>query len=152
MYAASQGALGVECRRDDTRVVRMLNELSDESTVLRCVAERCFLARLEAGCSAPVGVHSTLHADSDAIQLNGVVLNVDGTQRIEDTCRLSFSDDANPDNDATTWKVELEFSFIVDMRIDERRLRVAARCGRLLADKLVERGALLLVQNARYQK
>lgn len=58
MHAVSQGALGIECRLNDLTVIQMVNKLNHEETLLRCIAERTFLARLEGGCSAPVGVIS----------------------------------------------------------------------------------------------
>ncbi|MGV9825883.1 MULTISPECIES: hydroxymethylbilane synthase [unclassified Gordonia (in: high G+C Gram-positive bacteria)] len=53
--APAQGALAVECRSDDARLVRILAELDDESTRAAVDAERAVLAALEAGCTAPVG-------------------------------------------------------------------------------------------------
>jgi hypothetical protein len=94
MHAVSQGALGIECRRDDFHVIKMLTQLNDEETVLRCVAERTFLAKLEGGCSAPVGVDSKVTKDS--ILLEGVVLDLDGTRRIQDKFEINF--DSSLDN------------------------------------------------------
>lgn len=94
MHAVSQGALGIECRRDDWFVIKMLNELNHEETVLRCIAERTFLAKLEGGCSAPVGVASTV--TNDSILLEGVVLDLDGSRRIQDKFEINF--DASLDN------------------------------------------------------
>ncbi len=54
--APGQGALGVQCRRDDTRVRTLLQCLHDEVTA-RCVhAERAVLLGLGGGCSMPLGV------------------------------------------------------------------------------------------------
>ena len=88
MHAVSQGALGVECRRDDTLVIEMLNELNDEETVLRCIAERTFLAKLEGGCSAPIAVESKVTASS--IVLEGAVFDLEGTRRIYDKFEINF--------------------------------------------------------------
>ena len=49
MHAVSQGALGIESRRDDIEMIEMINRLNDESTLLQVVAERTFLAKLEGG-------------------------------------------------------------------------------------------------------
>ncbi|WP_407701180.1 hydroxymethylbilane synthase [Williamsia sterculiae] len=53
--APAQGALAVECRDDDARLVSILAELDDASTRTAIDAERSVLAALEAGCTAPVG-------------------------------------------------------------------------------------------------
>lgn len=88
MYAVSQGALGIECRKDDIELIKMINELNDEDTLLKCVAERTFLAKLEGGCSAPIGVNSRI--DEHSIVLEGVVLDIDGSQRIQDKFEMRF--------------------------------------------------------------
>jgi hydroxymethylbilane synthase len=53
--APAQGALAVECRASDTGLVALLAELDDSDTRAAVTAERVLLAKLEAGCSAPVG-------------------------------------------------------------------------------------------------
>lgn len=53
--APAQGALAVECRADDARLVSILAELDDPSTRAAIDAERAVLGALEAGCTAPVG-------------------------------------------------------------------------------------------------
>jgi porphobilinogen deaminase len=89
MHAVSQGALGIECRLSDLEVIQMINKLNHEETLLRCIAERTFLARLEGGCSAPVGVVSKVTDRS--ISLEGVVLSICGTQRIYDKFEMKFN-------------------------------------------------------------
>jgi len=88
MHAVSQGALGIECRRNDRFVIEMMNELNHEETLLRIIAERTFLAKLEGGCSAPVGVISRV--DEKSIFLEGCVLNQEGTQRLQDKFEINF--------------------------------------------------------------
>ena len=88
MHAVSQGALGIECRRNDRLVIEMVNALNHEETLLRIIAERTFLATLEGGCSAPVGVISSV--DESSIFLEGCVLDQDGTKRLQDKFELKF--------------------------------------------------------------
>ena len=52
--APAQGALAVECRDDDGELRELLASLDDPRTRAAVAAERALLARLEAGCSAPV--------------------------------------------------------------------------------------------------
>jgi hydroxymethylbilane synthase len=52
--APAQGALAVECRDDDGELRELLAALDDPRTRAAVAAERALLARLEAGCSAPV--------------------------------------------------------------------------------------------------
>ena len=42
----SQGALAVECRYNDQRVIRLLEKLNHKDTVLSVIAERAFMRRL----------------------------------------------------------------------------------------------------------
>ncbi len=54
--APAQGALAVECRADDVDIEHLLaSTVDDKATRAAVTAERAVLARLEAGCSAPVG-------------------------------------------------------------------------------------------------
>ena len=79
--APGQGALALECRTEDTSLASVLgqalNALDDQDTRLAITAERALLARLEAGCSAPVGAFafrngSRLFLEAVVCSLNGV--------------------------------------------------------------------------------
>lgn len=84
--APAQGALAVECRRDDTQLAAFLRDtLDDQLTRAAVVAERAVLARLEAGCSAPVGALADIVSDLDddgravdRVSLRAVVGTTDG--------------------------------------------------------------------------
>ena len=71
MPAPGQGALAVEARQDDPAALAAAASLDDPLTRASVTAERSLLARLEAGCSAPVGALATVVADQ--IFLNAVV-------------------------------------------------------------------------------
>lgn len=82
LYAAvGQGALGIECRGDDTRSSELLTAISDPATHARVTAERHLLARLRAGCHAPLGVESRL--ENATLHLAAVVLSLDGLSRVD---------------------------------------------------------------------
>ena len=70
--AAGQGALGLEIRADDAAsldggapvpVALAVQRLTDPVAMAAATAERTVLARLEAGCVAPIGVASAIEAD-----------------------------------------------------------------------------------------
>lgn len=62
--APAQGALAVECRRDEPELAALLARvLDDEATRAAVTAERAVLAALEAGCSAPVGALADVVSD-----------------------------------------------------------------------------------------
>ena len=58
--AAGQGAVGLEVRRGDSESAKIVDALNHMDTWNRISAEREFLRLLDAGCSTPIGVWSTL--------------------------------------------------------------------------------------------
>jgi hydroxymethylbilane synthase len=61
--AVGQGALAVEARAGDAELAALLHDAVDDAESALCVAcERTALAALRAGCSAPLGIHASLHA------------------------------------------------------------------------------------------
>ena len=82
MYPAiGQGALGIECRSNDSATQAILEELNDPETLASTLAERSLLQTLRAGCHAPLGAWSQIN--SDELSLTGVLLSPDGTTRLE---------------------------------------------------------------------
>ena len=77
--APGQGALAVEARRDDTLATE-LAVLDDTRTRVAVTAERAVLARLEGGCTAPVGVLAeVVEGDhGDELWVRAVALSPDG--------------------------------------------------------------------------
>ena len=87
--APAQGALAVECRAGNTRLVALLAELDDADTRASVTAERALLAELEAGCSAPVGAIAEVVESIDEeghvfeeLSLRGCVAALDGSDVI----------------------------------------------------------------------
>jgi len=58
--APGQGALGIQCRRQDGRTQEALSAIDHAMTRLCCKAERSFLAALGGGCSVPAGALATI--------------------------------------------------------------------------------------------
>ncbi|AWL27864.1 hydroxymethylbilane synthase [Acinetobacter defluvii] len=74
--AVGQGALGLECRRDDQEVLDLILPLMHHETNVCVRAERAFNAYLEGGCQVPIAGYATL--DGQTIQLEGRVGSPDG--------------------------------------------------------------------------
>ena len=55
--------------------------LDDAPTRIAVTAERAVLATLEAGCSAPIGVHAEVQDDGD-LRIRAVVYSPDGARRV----------------------------------------------------------------------
>jgi hydroxymethylbilane synthase len=53
--APGQGAIAVQVRRDDARLVELAGSIDDEATRVAVEAERAFLAAAGGGCRAPIG-------------------------------------------------------------------------------------------------
>ncbi len=75
--AVGQGAVGIECRLNDTRTQALLAPLNDIDTATRVSAERAMNTRLEGGCQVPIGSYSELNGDE--IWLRALVGKPDGT-------------------------------------------------------------------------
>lgn len=81
LHAVGQGALGVECREGDERVLRALARLQDPETALACGAERSLMRTLEGGCSVPIGVET--HWVRTQLRLRATVVSAAGTEGVD---------------------------------------------------------------------
>ncbi|MEE9422655.1 MAG: hydroxymethylbilane synthase [Gammaproteobacteria bacterium] len=79
--AIGQGAIGIECRMHDERVLTYINELNDSHTAIRLRAERAFNQRLMGGCQVPIGGYAEL--EHGVIVLRGLVGNPDGSTMVQ---------------------------------------------------------------------
>ncbi|MGO4470689.1 hydroxymethylbilane synthase [Arthrobacter sp. M-10] len=92
--APGQGSLAIECRTADApgqsgsgegsqgALAQALAALNDEDTRLAVTAERAVLARLEAGCAAPVGAYA--YRKGSMLYLEAVVCAVDGSKSVRE--------------------------------------------------------------------
>lgn len=86
--AVGQGALGIECRRDDADVRALLHPLDDPATHRAVRAERAALAELEGGCIIPMAAWARDVEDIEgggpgpALAIDAVVLDPDGRERV----------------------------------------------------------------------
>jgi hydroxymethylbilane synthase len=85
MPAPAQGVLAVECRTDDPVTAAQLRSLDHAPTRTAVIAERGFLAALDAGCSTPVGALAELIVEPEAepaVRLSGLIAAPDGSSVI----------------------------------------------------------------------
>jgi hydroxymethylbilane synthase len=90
--AVGQGALGIECRRDDANVLALLRPLDDPATHRAVRAERAALAELEGGCIIPMAAWArdvegdegarAGRPDGPALAIDAVVFDPDGRERV----------------------------------------------------------------------
>jgi hydroxymethylbilane synthase len=81
--AVTQGVIGIECRRSDTRTLNLLRPLEDPATRLCMDAERAFAARLGGSCQSPIAAYAELAADR--MTLRGLVAEPDGSRVLRDS-------------------------------------------------------------------
>jgi hydroxymethylbilane synthase len=75
--AVGQGAIGIEVRKDNTRVCDILVRIDHTETSIAVACERAFLAALDGSCKTPIAGHATI--SGDAIQFRGLIARPDGS-------------------------------------------------------------------------
>src|SRR5699024_4194600 len=79
--APGQGALTIECRKDDEELNELLLTINNPKSEQTTLAERPFLAYFDEGSSAPIG--GCGEVDVDSFLLHGMVTSRDGTRVTE---------------------------------------------------------------------
>ncbi|OBR68481.1 hydroxymethylbilane synthase [Paenibacillus oryzae] len=108
--AVGQGALGIQCRENDSAVKELLALLNDTDTELAVRCERSFLGTLQGGCQVPLGAYAVIakrDEEGPLMEMTGMVGHPDGSLLLKETLQ-----GRNPE-----------------------------QLGKLIAEKLIERGA-----------
>ncbi len=79
--AVGQGALALEIREDDSRVLELVRVIHHETSALCTRVERAFLSRLQGGCQVPVAGHAWI--EGERIIFKGLIAGLDGRTIIE---------------------------------------------------------------------
>lgn len=112
--AAGQGALALEVRQSDleegTELTRAVAAVDHFETRLAVLAERALLARLEAGCAAPVGTYARIIEGE--LVLDAVVANPDGSESL---CHQAASDE-----------LSAETALLLGQRVADELLKMGA--------------------------
>lgn len=86
LHAVGQGALGLEIRKGDTKMLELLNQLGHQKSTLACLAERALMRTLEGGCSVPIGVETEwIDESKNVLRMQSIVVSLDGSQSVEAT-------------------------------------------------------------------
>ncbi|WP_041684492.1 hydroxymethylbilane synthase [Renibacterium salmoninarum] len=111
--APGQGALAVETALDvPTELAAALAAIDDADSRLAVTAERALLARLEAGCSAPVGAFA--QRKGSMLRLEACICSLDGSRVI----RQAKATDGLAEVAATLLGIELAESMLADGAAD----------------------------------
>jgi hydroxymethylbilane synthase len=97
--APAQGAMVVVAMANDNFTLDALSQLNHIETEICTYIERQFLRTLEGGCTAPIGALAKYNEPNDTIEFQGVLLSVDGKQKLA----------INKEVDISEWK-KLGFS------------------------------------------
>lgn len=132
--APGQGALGVETRVADAPLVAALGLVDDASTRASVLAERALLARLEAGCAAPVGALAEVVEGEDGpeLSLRAVVGSIDGLISIRRSAMLRIPGLALTDQ-------------MVSLPLAAADATAALQLGTSLAERMLDDGAAELI-------
>lgn len=79
--AVGQGALGIEARSDDAKVVEIVAALDHDETRACVTAERAVLRALQGGCQIPLG--ALAHIRGDRLHLEAAVFSPHGSEHVQ---------------------------------------------------------------------
>lgn len=88
--AVGQGAIGIECRREDIWLNDCLKALHHEETAICVMAERALNGRLNGGCQVPIAGYAEL--SGECLRLRGLVGTPDGQTLVQGEMEGSASD------------------------------------------------------------
>ena len=88
--ASGQGAVGIECRTDDSITQELIAVLNDNDTWIRVSAERAMNSHLQGGCQVPIGAFAEINGAQ--LKVRGLVGSLDGTQMLTDKVQGSIED------------------------------------------------------------
>ncbi|CAN5424041.1 hydroxymethylbilane synthase [soil metagenome] len=79
--AVGQGAVCIECRVDDARMIGWLAAINHAATATCVAAEHAMLAVLDGSCRTPIAGHAILDTDG-SLYLRGLIAKPDGSELI----------------------------------------------------------------------
>jgi hydroxymethylbilane synthase len=81
--APAQGAMVVLAMENDGFTIDAVSQLNYIETEICTYIERQFLKTLEGGCTAPIGALAKYNENDDTIDFKGILLSIDGKQKLE---------------------------------------------------------------------
>jgi hydroxymethylbilane synthase len=88
--APAQGAIGLECRTDDTETRRLLSAIDDAPSHAEVMAERALLEGLGGSCHSPIAALATF--DGERIAMRAAIFSTDGQERVEGSAEFAPGD------------------------------------------------------------
>ena len=78
--AASQGFIGIECIKSNTKIHNILKQINNDTAYLLAEAERAFVAKLNGSCLSPIAIYCFEERELDHIIAK--VLSQDGQKKL----------------------------------------------------------------------
>jgi hydroxymethylbilane synthase len=97
--AVCQGVVGIERRKDDSRIAELLAPLNDTEAATTSAAERALLAGLDGSCRTPIAALAEVNGTE--IYFRAAIVRPDGSELIETERRGSTTDAARIGEDAS---------------------------------------------------
>ena len=80
--AVGQGALGLQIRKTDTELAKILEQFNHQPTAVEVTAERSFLRALGGGCRLPIAAFGKM--EGKELSLEGLVASPNGASAVRD--------------------------------------------------------------------
>ncbi|WP_462412409.1 hydroxymethylbilane synthase [Neobacillus sp. Marseille-QA0830] len=84
--AVGQGALSIECRKDDKELLELFEKFTCQKTERAVRAERAFLQKMEGSCQVPIAGFARVE-DNDEVVLNVLVASPEGQEIFKEELR-----------------------------------------------------------------
>ena len=91
--SAGQGIVSIQCREDDTNIIKLLSKVNDKISSISAYAERKVLNILEGDCHTAVGVFSKINKND--FEITSELFSIDGKQRYFKTIKDKISNYLN---------------------------------------------------------
>lgn len=149
LHAVGQGALGIEIRKGDARVAKLLSKIGCERTTLAVLAERSLMRTLEGGCSVPIGVETSWVPRKDTLD-TGAGVGIKPAAEYDDATGVAKPTTIEPTGEELTDELVMHAVVVSldgqDAVVAESRRPIVNRddaeeFGFVLAGQLVKKGA-----------
>lgn len=149
LYAVGQGALGLEIRKDDTKMEDVLKPILCQRSMQAGLAERSLMRTLEGGCSVPIGVETewvSKKASLTSPESSGAGVGIkpaDDYEQLSGIAKGSHSDDLTDELIMRAIVTSLDGQDAVEVEMRQRVTNIAEadEFGWNVAKRLVEKGA-----------
>ncbi|MGM8213012.1 hydroxymethylbilane synthase [Virgibacillus sp. W0430] len=89
--AAGQGALAIQCRKDDKELITALHQINDHDAYRSIMTERQFVKLMDESDQAPIGAYA--YVEGERIILHATIASVDGDTFLKETTIGSSSNE-----------------------------------------------------------